>query len=286
VNLTASLINGLVVVTIESDGNSSVELIPYYCWERIADATGMELDRQYTIRNPPAITSSLLNRMTDAQLMLRFQSLGENCEFGIVQRKCGAEPLGLLRFAATLDRNKLVEGLRAGFSGLDELDNLSSSLIVGLGLEYGVHSARYALVFHTWILENQATAEEMHARERKRLAFLKRKFFEDLEDAEKLWVYKSNEPAPIEEIWPLVEAIRVFGDNTLLWVVAPNAEHPPGTVIRLGEALLRGHIDRFAPHDDATNVSVAGWIAVCRNAYVIWRPEAALYNHNVGASGI
>ena len=32
------------------------------------------------------------------QLMLRFESIGEDCEFGSVQRRYGAEPLGLLRW--------------------------------------------------------------------------------------------------------------------------------------------------------------------------------------------
>jgi hypothetical protein len=36
-----------------------------------------------------------------AQLMLRFEALGQNCEFGVVQRHYGAEPLGLLRFSST-----------------------------------------------------------------------------------------------------------------------------------------------------------------------------------------
>jgi capsular polysaccharide biosynthesis protein len=33
------------------------------------------------------------------ELMLRFESLGGNCEFGLVQRYVGIEPLGLLRYA-------------------------------------------------------------------------------------------------------------------------------------------------------------------------------------------
>ena len=36
------------------------------------------------------------------QLMLRFEALGDNCELGLVQRRAGAEPLGLLRLLLTL----------------------------------------------------------------------------------------------------------------------------------------------------------------------------------------
>ena len=38
--------------------------------------------------------------LTIPQIALRFESLGENCEFGLFQRRCDAEPLGLLRFPA------------------------------------------------------------------------------------------------------------------------------------------------------------------------------------------
>ena len=33
------------------------------------------------------------------EMLLEFESLGDNCEFGLVQRHFGAEPISLLRFA-------------------------------------------------------------------------------------------------------------------------------------------------------------------------------------------
>ena len=36
---------------------------------------------------------------SDHDLVLDFESVGDNCELGIFQRRVGAEPLGLLRFA-------------------------------------------------------------------------------------------------------------------------------------------------------------------------------------------
>jgi hypothetical protein len=57
--------------------------------------------------------------MDAAGLAGRFESLGHDCEFGLLQRRVGAEPLDLLRFATmTLDR--LVDGLRQGFEGVGE----------------------------------------------------------------------------------------------------------------------------------------------------------------------
>lgn len=36
--------------------------------------------------------------MLPSELVARFESLGDNCEFGLVQRHFGAEPVGVFRF--------------------------------------------------------------------------------------------------------------------------------------------------------------------------------------------
>jgi hypothetical protein len=33
------------------------------------------------------------------------------------------------------------------------------------------------------------------------------------------------------------------------------------------DGLMRGYIDRLAPYHDATDVSLACWLQICRNAY-------------------
>jgi hypothetical protein len=58
-----------------------------------------------------------------AEPMLGFESLGDNCEFGLVQRLCGAEPLGLFRFHATILSN-LVAPLREDLQGLFDSQDL------------------------------------------------------------------------------------------------------------------------------------------------------------------
>jgi hypothetical protein len=39
--------------------------------------------------------------MPARDLLMRFESLGQSCEFGLVQRRCQIEPLGFLRFASS-----------------------------------------------------------------------------------------------------------------------------------------------------------------------------------------
>lgn len=64
------------------------------------------------------------------QFMLGFESLGDNCEFGLVQRRCGAEPLGLLRFS-NIELGPLLRGLVAEFDELGARENLELTLSEG-----------------------------------------------------------------------------------------------------------------------------------------------------------
>jgi len=62
--------------------------------------------------------------------MLAFQSLGDNCEFGLVQRRGGAEPLELLRFAGIflpieIRLEKLAAALERKFDGLGEAETMT-----------------------------------------------------------------------------------------------------------------------------------------------------------------
>jgi hypothetical protein len=65
----------------------------------------------------------------------------------------------------------------------------------------------------------------------------------------------------------LLTVLRRYGPNTLLWVELADADHPAGTVEQAGAGLLKGYIDRFAPGEDAQDLSLDCWIAICREAW-------------------
>jgi len=50
-----------------------------------------------------------------AELMLQFENIGDNCEFGLVQRHFNADPVGLLRFAGLGDPRRLIRFLDDDF---------------------------------------------------------------------------------------------------------------------------------------------------------------------------
>ncbi len=205
-----------------------------------------------------------------SQLAIKFESLGENCEFGLVQRRADSEPLGLLRFSSTFLRN-LIRGLDSEFEGLGEVDDIDPRL-EGVGQkEFMVHEKRYGLVYHTFVYEGQRSVWLMKEQESARLKFLRRKFMEELEDAEKIFVYKRNSDVTEEEILPLFMALNRHGNNTLLWVVPAERDRPAGTVEVAMNGLLKGYIDRFAPDDNAHDFSFQGWVKVCVNALMLSR---------------
>ena len=91
--------------------------------------------------------------LTLQQLAMQFESLGENCEFGLVQRRCDSEPLGLLRFSSTFLRN-LIRGLDGDFEGLGAAEEIEPRLEGGgAKKEYMIHEKRYGLVYHTFVYE-------------------------------------------------------------------------------------------------------------------------------------
>jgi hypothetical protein len=217
---------------------------------------------------PPSIEAPPLDR-----LMLQFESLGENCEFGLVQRRCGADPLGLLRFASA-PMPALLSALRARFDGIGEWDQIEVRISENR-LEYLVFDKRFGFLYHPWVQIGEVSAEGIHRREAKQLPLLRRKLIEDLEEGRKIFVYHGMHSLPEPLVRRLAAALRVYGPATLLWVEVHDREHPAGTVECIGEGLLKGYIDRFAPGENAHDLSLEGWVALCRAAWAKTRLDAA-----------
>jgi hypothetical protein len=210
------------------------------------------------------------------QLVARFESLGDNCEFGLVQRTLCAEPLGLLRFSY-IELPLLLRGLRCGFEGLGVPDTTEVA-VEGNDREFVVRESVYGMTYHTFQYETEMSLDAVRLQQSTRLNFLKRKLMEDIGNGEKVFVLKRFPPLRPEEVLPIYAILNELGRNWLLWMVPADAAHPPGTVEILLPGLLRGYIDRFAPTGDAHDLSLEAWTAVCEAA---WRAVGALPAHSV-----
>lgn len=197
-------------------------------------------------------------------LMVLFESLGENCEFGLVQRRCGAEPLGLLRFSST-PYAPLLRALRSRFAGMGRPESIEVE-VAGSGREYMIFDKRFGFRYHAWVKLGEMTPADIHMREARRLPFLITKLIEDLTEGEKIFVFHGMKPLTEAEACELADAIRAYGPGTLLWVELADDAHPPGSVIPIAPGLLKGHMDRFAPGENAHDLSLGCWISLCRNA--------------------
>jgi hypothetical protein len=204
------------------------------------------------------------------EMIARFESLGDNCEFGLVRRQLNAEPLGLLRFSF-IELPQLLRGLRTDFEGLGDPAN-TEVIVHGKDSEFVVKESAYGMTYHTFQYEGQLSIDAVRLQQSTRLSFLRRKFMEDARGGEKIFVIKRNHTLRPEEVLPIYTQLNDLGLNWLLWVVPANAEHRSGTVEFLLPGLLRGYVDRFAPNENAPDLSLAAWRAVAEAA---WRAVGA-----------
>ena len=229
-------------------------------------------DRQLSFSVRSLQLSRILSRPTPSgaqplpreEMITRFESLGDNCEFGLVQRRLGAEPLGLLRFSY-VELPLLLRGLRNGFERLGDPE--TTDVAADKNGEFVVRESVYGMTYHTFQYEAQINLETVRRQQATRLNFLKRKLLEDIGTGEKIFVLKRTPPLRPEEVLPLYATLNELGRNWLLWMVPSDPAHTPGTVEMLLPGLLRGYVDRFAPAENAHELSLTAWTAVCEAAW-------------------
>ncbi len=205
--------------------------------------------------------------MDAADLLSQFESLGDNCEFGIVQRKAGLEPLGFFRLNFA-PMPALIRGLDSDFAELSQLDRLE--IFAAPNGELIARIRDYGFVYHTGRRVEDITPEALYGQQVKAIPFLIRKLLDDLRSAEKIFVRKGNDSARLDAIMPLLAALRRHGPATLLWVVPQDMAHSPGSVEVVQPGLLKGYIDRLADYHDAVRVSPV-WVDICLGAHALWR---------------
>ena len=202
--------------------------------------------------------------ISTAELMLAFESIGERCDFGAVQRKYGVEPLGLLRFGAS-KYDALLAALADRFAAIGSVEDTGFELYND---EIILIMKKYGLVFHTFVDQNELATEEKRDRfrqqQRRRLSFLRDKLIADLEEPEKIYVYSSDERVSDADVSRLFGALRVYGPNTLLYLRPATKTHPEGTVEPMGDGLYVGYFDRLVDFVGGSQPLVRALAAVVR----------------------
>lgn len=205
------------------------------------------------------------SELDDRELVLQFESVGDNCELGLVQRRVGAEPLGLLRFAGAPLRN-LLRGLAARFENIAEPSHVRLSPENG---EYMVKLTKYDFTFHAHVKIGEVDSDTLHKQQCRTVRFLADKLMRDLEKPEKIFVFRQNEPLSGGDLIDLRLALSAYGPGVLLWVQEACPGHPPGAVTLVDERLLVGYVRRLAPRDSVPDLDLESWLAVLRRAHRI-----------------
>jgi tetratricopeptide (TPR) repeat protein len=230
---------------------------------------------------PPAAPATGLGGDLGA-IFSRFESLGglgQGCEFGLVQRLAGIEPLGLLRWARMRPEN-LTAALEAGFEGVGTPEQTELAFYDGVtpdDPEYTVRDLKYGMDMHTFTKRSDIAFDKMYQSTCRRLGFLKTKLLEDFAAAEKIFVYKifrrNMDRAEVEAIHALLQR---YGLVTLLYVRSSDAEHPGGSVEWWGNRLLVGYISHFSMTDagEAVTPLMGEWTSICTGALALVQAAA------------
>jgi hypothetical protein len=207
----------------------------------------------------------------DRALMLRFESLGLDCEFGLVQRHYGAEPLGLFRWNGIMPE-PLCDALEHDFVGIGDPATTTLSYSDALQ-EYLLHEPRYGMGMHSFIRTRDPAVPDarLHAQLCRRAAFLRDKLLSDLAGAEKLLLYQFPSRLNPDLRARLVAALRRHNQaNRLLLVHEAAADERPGTVSMASDGVLEGAIDHLCGRRGGwETLSTAVWRTICRNAVAL-----------------
>ncbi len=191
----------------------------------------------------------------------RFESLGDNCEFGFVLRTYGVKRGGLFRWALTTVP-VLCNTLGAKVDKFYRLENLEPSNPRML------RDKATGLRFHSEMIKDSAFVEnyfQIYQDEIKKIHYLYSQFQMRLADPACILVYKDNRNPDADKIQKLADTIKADGKAKLLYVTR-QADIPPGEVRAKGGNLYYGKIDRLAEYSTAQDFSKRVWGQVLENA--------------------
>jgi hypothetical protein len=215
-----------------------------------------------------------VNGIPLSELYMPFESLGNNCEFGIVQRLTGYDPPGLFRNVGFLNVDAIVSTIERNLEGMFD-EGLYNYILPDGWPDWRLDCMRYGFGFHTSIpAKLDRDSDEWRKKAKDTIAafrFLKRLFQDELKSGERTFVFRFIAPLPLETIQKFLKAIRKHGPGWLLYV-KEDANFPGGFVERIEEGLMIGAIDRLS-NENPPQINAKAWEHIARRVIEI-RQEA------------
>jgi hypothetical protein len=207
--------------------------------------------------------------MSDAELVSRFESLGNNCEFGLLQRYCGLERLDLLRFNFT-PLETLISGLNCSFSDLA----LEGQVTVSFeNKQWMVRESVYGFYYHTYNRDPDYDPDRLLAQQIRWLRRMAAKFIEQVQVGDRIYVRKGEKSDQRDKIEALADALRRHGPATLLWATVADDTNAAESVKRVSDHLIKGHLKSFAHYQTATDFDVLPWLRLLRKTLALHSPN-------------
>jgi hypothetical protein len=199
-----------------------------------------------------------------AALLKGFESLGDSCEFAMLQRLHRVEQMGLLRWADT-DPDALAHALNHRLEGVGEPEHTAITIVND---EYRTADRRYGMHSHTFTSAAVEPLEEFAPEQCRRIQWLRRKLLESLATAAKTFVYTAKHGLSDAQAEALFAALLHYSPkNRLLCVCVEAPGRPAGTVRQRGQGLFIGYIDRLSTVDISADV----WLQLCRQVAKLGR---------------
>lgn len=193
-----------------------------------------------------------------------FESLGDNCELGFIQRFEKNEEGGLLRWSVSPPAS-LIQGITYDFADLYLEKNLTPHTD-GMVLD-----SKYGFYFHTAMRSEKKVfvhegedRSEIYRKEYDKVQYLVEKLNGLLASGERTFVYKHNEHISDAVLKELSEAIASKGPGKLLYV-SDQLDSETGSVKHLSGNIFVGKIDKFASYSEANQPSINGWHLILKN---------------------
>ena len=183
------------------------------------------------------------------EILRKFESLGNDCELGLVQANIGVEQPGFFRFN-NAPFESLLRVIETEFRDFVEPQRIE--LEIAINNELIVHIPEYDFRYHTFCQAGMVDEDALLKQHITFLRFLSRKFLDDLKSGRKVFVRKENHDIPSSDILRLARALSRYRSNRLLWVKEKTNHDPLTRVERVSENLAYGYLDSFCTFDDAS----------------------------------
>ena len=233
--------------------------------------------------NPLTFTKQLFSDKQVREILRRycyerFESLGFDCEFGFIQRANGREPLSLFRWGA-MPIDSMIALFKNQFAGFSEPQSSSLKLLLNQATgyaEYRYFDSQYQFEAHTFHTKKNIaiteTEETLLPKVRAHFALLARKLREDLEDGNKVFLYKSEKFISVDQCKALHAAMQTLGPNKLLVVMREPKNAPTNNTpyLIIEPSLVIGYVDYFWTDEDnphKPNISLKSWDNLIQHAY-------------------